>query len=198
MNLTRIISIKERIAISSEWKPDERDFILEAINEGIERARSRSSAGTEHADWAEDDYKRARDCMLGILRDSAWTITKDRDEKQFDNAFQHAVGILSLTARRLPDVPQRVAQTALLECRDFIADLVGGAKFEERAFANAKELIEQADAALSLSRPEQAVSTPIDELMKCAEGLARGAYLTPDERNLVYQFIRRATAGSSR
>jgi hypothetical protein len=43
--------------------------------------------------------------------------------------------------------------TALLECRDFIADLVGGAKFEGRAFGHAKELLEQADAALSLTRP---------------------------------------------
>jgi hypothetical protein len=38
MNLTRIISIKERIAISPEWKPDERDFILESINEAIKGA----------------------------------------------------------------------------------------------------------------------------------------------------------------
>lgn len=35
MNLTRIISIKERIAISSEWKPDECDFILDCINIAI-------------------------------------------------------------------------------------------------------------------------------------------------------------------
>ena len=40
MNLTRIISIKERIAISPEFKPDERDFILEAINSVVERACS--------------------------------------------------------------------------------------------------------------------------------------------------------------
>jgi hypothetical protein len=36
MNLTRIIDIKERIAISTVWKPDERDFILECINIAIE------------------------------------------------------------------------------------------------------------------------------------------------------------------
>jgi hypothetical protein len=35
MNLTRIISIRERIATSSEWKPDERDFILESINTAL-------------------------------------------------------------------------------------------------------------------------------------------------------------------
>lgn len=34
MNLTRIISIKERIALG-DWKPDERDFILEAINMAV-------------------------------------------------------------------------------------------------------------------------------------------------------------------
>jgi hypothetical protein len=39
MNLTRIIDIKERIAISSEWKPEERDFILDCINTAIEAQR---------------------------------------------------------------------------------------------------------------------------------------------------------------
>jgi hypothetical protein len=39
MNLTRIIDIKERIALSPEWKPDERDFILECINVAIEAQR---------------------------------------------------------------------------------------------------------------------------------------------------------------
>ena len=41
MNLTRIISIKERVAISSEWKPDEHDFILECINIAIKDAKPR-------------------------------------------------------------------------------------------------------------------------------------------------------------
>lgn len=76
MNLTRIISIKERIAVSAEFKPDERDFILDAINIAVEAAA--------------------------------------------------------------------------------------------------------------------VASGPTEELMRCAEGLARGAYLTPDERSLVYQFIRKA------
>jgi hypothetical protein len=49
--------------------------------------------------WPEDDYRRARDCMLGILRDDAWTIDIG-GEAWFDNAFQHAVGILSLTATK--------------------------------------------------------------------------------------------------
>jgi hypothetical protein len=39
MNLTRIIDIKERIAISSEWEPAERDFLLECINTAIEAQR---------------------------------------------------------------------------------------------------------------------------------------------------------------
>lgn len=39
MNLTRIISIKERIAIDDLFKPDERDFILECINIAIEATR---------------------------------------------------------------------------------------------------------------------------------------------------------------
>jgi hypothetical protein len=40
MNLTRIIDIKERIAVSDQWKPDERDFILECINIAIEQTRA--------------------------------------------------------------------------------------------------------------------------------------------------------------
>jgi hypothetical protein len=48
MNLTRIIGIKERIAISTEWKPDERDFILECINMAIE-APIRPDAVAVHA-----------------------------------------------------------------------------------------------------------------------------------------------------
>jgi hypothetical protein len=39
MNLTRLIDIKERIAISDEWKPEERDFILGCINEAVEARR---------------------------------------------------------------------------------------------------------------------------------------------------------------
>jgi hypothetical protein len=35
MNLTRIIDLKERIAISDAFKPDERNFILECINKVI-------------------------------------------------------------------------------------------------------------------------------------------------------------------
>jgi hypothetical protein len=35
MNLTSMVNIKERIAISPEWKPDERDFILDCINKAI-------------------------------------------------------------------------------------------------------------------------------------------------------------------
>lgn len=49
MNLTRIISIKERIAISSEWKPNERDFILECINVAIKDARLRPDLSMEES-----------------------------------------------------------------------------------------------------------------------------------------------------
>jgi hypothetical protein len=38
MNLTRIVDIKERIATAAEWKPEERDFILECINIAIDAA----------------------------------------------------------------------------------------------------------------------------------------------------------------
>src|SRR4051812_30633505 len=47
MNLTRIISIKERVAISSEWKPDERDFILECISVAIKNAKPRPDLSME-------------------------------------------------------------------------------------------------------------------------------------------------------
>lgn len=49
--------------------------------------------------WRDEDYNRARDCMIGLLRGHGWTIVHGRrDQKEFDNAFQHAVGILALTA----------------------------------------------------------------------------------------------------
>jgi hypothetical protein len=66
------------------------------------------SAATEHAAWDDADYQRARDCMIGILRGKAWTISEgSRGVDEFDNAFQHAVGILSLTAR-IRDAAQAV------------------------------------------------------------------------------------------
>lgn len=39
MNLTAIIRLKEKIAISPEFSAKERDFTLDAINEAIERAK---------------------------------------------------------------------------------------------------------------------------------------------------------------
>jgi len=39
MNLTAIIRLKEKIAISSEFTPKERDFILESINIAIDVTR---------------------------------------------------------------------------------------------------------------------------------------------------------------
>jgi hypothetical protein len=38
MNLTKLIDLKERIAISPEYTADERDFILEAINHAVAAA----------------------------------------------------------------------------------------------------------------------------------------------------------------
>src|SRR5215471_7178066 len=49
MNLTRIIDIKERIAISEAFKPDEREFMLECINEAIERRRQPSRMSRDQA-----------------------------------------------------------------------------------------------------------------------------------------------------
>ena len=43
MNITRIVDIKERIATSDEWKPEERDFILDCIN-GVVEARRQQAA----------------------------------------------------------------------------------------------------------------------------------------------------------
>lgn len=54
MNLTRIISIKERIATSDALKPDERDFVLECINEAIETTMAEAVARDRLA--AERNY----------------------------------------------------------------------------------------------------------------------------------------------
>jgi hypothetical protein len=43
MNLTRIIDLKERIATSDAFKPDERDFLLECIVTAV--SEERASAG---------------------------------------------------------------------------------------------------------------------------------------------------------
>lgn len=63
---------------------------------------------TEHVEWAEADYRNARDCMYGILchGESGYP-----NRSEFDNAFQHAVGILSLTAKRCANEPQASAVT---------------------------------------------------------------------------------------
>jgi hypothetical protein len=50
-------------------------------------------------------------------------------------------------------------EVALSECRDFLADLVGGARFDVKADHHAKELIEQADAALTSTAPQEAQVT---------------------------------------
>jgi len=41
----------------------------------------------------------ARDLMIEILRQKCWTISEKQGVQEFDNAFQHAVGILSLNAQ---------------------------------------------------------------------------------------------------
>jgi hypothetical protein len=43
MNIARIVDIKERIAISDEWKPEERDFILDCINGAVEAQRQQAA-----------------------------------------------------------------------------------------------------------------------------------------------------------
>ena len=39
MNLTAIIRLKEKVAVSSEFTPKERDFILDAINIAVDTTR---------------------------------------------------------------------------------------------------------------------------------------------------------------
>lgn len=55
-----------------------------------------------HVGWDEADYQRARDCMYRILCTGA---SDDPQPAEFDNAFQHAVGILALNARA-PALPE--------------------------------------------------------------------------------------------
>lgn len=66
MNLTRIISIKERIATSSELKPDERDFILKCINTTLRaRALRNASSGCIHCDLGSEPDKHGQHHLVG-------------------------------------------------------------------------------------------------------------------------------------
>ena len=79
MNLTRIISIKERVATSSEWKPDERDFILECINVAIKDARPRPELSME-------DLR----IMVIALRKAAHTSHPEMATRERDIAYRIA------------------------------------------------------------------------------------------------------------
>jgi hypothetical protein len=79
MNLTRIISIKERVAISSEWKPDERDFILECINVAIKDARPRP-------ELSMDDLK----ILVIALRKAAHSSHPEMAHRERDLAYRVA------------------------------------------------------------------------------------------------------------
>lgn len=68
MNLTKIIYIKERIAISSEWTPAERDFILECINAAVADTASRDRERLSQIDFILAD---------GWPNDSAATPTSE-------------------------------------------------------------------------------------------------------------------------
>lgn len=55
-----------------------------------------------HVRWHDEDYIIARDCMMEVLRNRGWSINENSGGiSQFDDAFQHAVGILALNARPL-------------------------------------------------------------------------------------------------
>lgn len=56
----------------------------------------RSSPVSGPVSWSDEDYARAKRCMIEILRKDGWFIHGDKGAAEFDNAFQHAVGILSL------------------------------------------------------------------------------------------------------
>lgn len=74
----------------------------------LDCAGADTSPAAQPVAWREEDYRKARDRMLEILRENrAWSITKDQGEKEFDDAFQHAVGILFLATT----VEQYVAKT---------------------------------------------------------------------------------------
>jgi hypothetical protein len=88
--------IQQAIAILEE------DALTNRIERALEVLRGVPQRPQEHGCWSDEDYNRARDCMIGILRGHAWTIRDGRMSDEFDNAFQHAVGLLALTVSR-PD-----------------------------------------------------------------------------------------------
>jgi hypothetical protein len=86
-------------------------FIAENVGYELtsDQLRGGPAQGTTTCDWDDADYTKARDCMRSILLPlgptALWT-------ENFDNAFQHAVGMLSLSARvhaeRSPSISERV------------------------------------------------------------------------------------------
>jgi hypothetical protein len=48
MNLTRIIRIKEKIAVGEPLQPDERDFVLECINEAVRPVERSMTGAAKH------------------------------------------------------------------------------------------------------------------------------------------------------
>lgn len=95
------------------------------------------SAGYE---LAEEDYKRARDCMASILQEYKKKGCNPLLDSNFDNAFQHAVGIMSLSVRHaeISSISEEVLSVALGDYR------IGSATFDEtmdviRAFAVSRQ-----------------------------------------------------------
>jgi hypothetical protein len=77
-------------------REDDGDRELTAAEcEQLERV---ANAAPELPSWDDDDYKKARDCALGIINQQRHVGEKVALDV-FDNAFQHAVGMLALTAR---------------------------------------------------------------------------------------------------
>jgi hypothetical protein len=76
---------------------------------------------------------------------------------------KHADAMKALPRSSAGNADETAPGQSLLECRDFIAALIGGAPFEGRAIEHARELIQNADTALAtFNEPQQVKVTDAD------------------------------------
>lgn len=158
-----------------------RQYVVEAADELAAALAAQPAPPVGVVEWTDENYNRARDCMIEILRGHAWTINHgSRGTQEFDNAFKHAVGILALTAARSPST-QKMRPELPLQYEDgpdycTVRDSLG----RDFALTMQPELMKAMEAALA-AQPVAPVGEPInlaDDIAKTvAAKLAEPAFV---------------------